>query len=321
VTQLAERPGRITPARRPDGGGRRRFTLGRDWRPALIFLLPALIGFAVFVVFPIFRAAYLALTDFNGLTDPTFIGFDNFERMFTADPTFLASLAATGYLVLLYVPLSLIIGLGLALFCNARFRGVTAVRTFLYLPVVLPAVATITLWKFVFDPQVGLANSALGALGIPPLSWLSDSATAMPSIVLTMLWGVGGTMIIFLAALQAVPTELYEAAKVDGAGPVTTFLRITLPGISPIILLQVVMQLTAAMQTFAQPKILTNGGPGFSTTTLMLSIYTHGFPALGRIPELGYATAQVWVLFLIIIVIVALSARFTSFWTYSDNDS
>ncbi|GAB3950310.1 hypothetical protein GCM10029976_084830 [Kribbella albertanoniae] len=217
------------------------------------------------------------------------------------------------------MPLSLILGLALAMFCNQRFRGVSLLRTLAYLPVVLPAVATITLWKFILNPQVGLLNTVLDRLGLPTSLWLQSPTMAMPSVVLMMLWGVGGTMIIFLAALQAVPTELYEAAKVDGAGPWSAFVRITVPTISPIILLQVILQTTAALQTFNQPKILTNGGPGFSTSVLMLSIYNNGFPNLGRIPQLGYASAQVWVLFVIIIAVIALAAKFTSLWTYSDN--
>jgi multiple sugar transport system permease protein len=235
------------------------------------------------------------------------------------DPAFWPSLRATGYLVVLYVPLSLAIGLALAMFCNQRFAGVRIVRTLAYLPVVLPAVATITLWKFILNPQVGLLNTILDKLHLPTSSWLASPTMSMPSIVIVMLWGVGGTMIIFLAALQAVPTELYEAARVDGAGPYAVFFRITLPMISPIMLLQVILQTTAALQTFNQPKILTGGGPGFSTNVLMLSIYNNGFSNLGRIPQLGYASAQVWVLFIIIIAVIALTAKFSSLWTYSDN--
>jgi len=284
-------------------------------------MAPAIVGFTVFVVYPLIASSYYALTDYNGLSDPIFIGFKNFFELFTTDPSFFASLKATGLLVLLYVPLSLIIGLALAVFANQRMKAVGLVRTLLYLPVVLPIVATVTLWKFVFDPHVGLANSVLGALHLPQLLWLSSSSTVLPSIVLVMLWGVGATMIIFIAALQAVPGELYEAARIDGAGSVAIFFRITLPVISPIIVLQVVLQLTTAMQTFVQPAILSAGGPGFSSTTLMLSIYNHAFPKLGNIPELGYASAQVWVLFIIIVVVVALTARFSSVWSYSDNES
>ncbi|MGW5192914.1 carbohydrate ABC transporter permease [Kribbella sp. NPDC004138] len=292
---------------------------GSDVKAAYLFIAPAMIGFLVFVGYPLIRSFYLALTKYNGLTDPVFVGLGNFRRLFTTDPAFWPALRATGYLVLLYVPLSLVLGLALAMFLNQRFAGVRVVRTLAYLPVVLPAVATITLWKFILDPQVGLMNTILDRLGLPTSLWLQSSTMSMPSVVLVMLWGVGGTMIIFLAALQAVPTELYEAAKVDGAGPWSVFYRITLPVISPIMLLQVILQTTAALQTFNQPKILTNGGPGFSTKVLMLSIYENGFPTLGKIPQLGYASAQVWVLFVIIIAVIALTAKFSSLWTYSDN--
>jgi multiple sugar transport system permease protein len=311
------------PANRKRGrtrGGMSR-NAGSDVRAAYLFIAPAVIGFLVFVGYPLIRSFYLALTKYNGLTDPVFVGLGNFRRLFTTDPAFWPALRATGYLVLLYVPLSLILGLALAMFCNQRFAGVRVVRTLAYLPVVLPAVATITLWKFILDPQVGLLNTILDRLGLPTSLWLQSSTMSMPSVVLVMLWGVGGTMIIFLAALQSVPTELYEAAKVDGAGPWSVFFRITMPMISPIMLLQVILQTTAALQTFNQPKILTNGGPGFSTKVLMLSIYENGFPTLGRIPQLGYASAQVWVLFVIIIAVIALTAKFSSLWTYSDSTS
>ncbi|MFF7886473.1 carbohydrate ABC transporter permease [Streptomyces sp. RLB1-33] len=302
----------------------RRRKLVSDARAAYVFLAPALIGFTVFVVYPLIRSAYFALTQYNGLSDPKFVGFDNFRRMFTTDPSFWPSVRATLLLVVLYVPLSLATGLALAVFCNQRMRGVSLLRTLCYLPVVLPVVATITLWKFVFNPQVGLANQVLTWLHIPTSEWLSGSDSAMPSIVIVMLWSVGSTMVIFLAALQAVPTELYEAARLDGAGPRTVFFRITLPLISPIMVLQVVLQMVTALQAFNQPKILSPdgmGGPGFSTRVLMLSIYTNGFPSLGRVAQLGYASAQVWVLFLVIVVLIAATARFSSIWTYSDHVS
>ncbi|WP_432879668.1 carbohydrate ABC transporter permease [Kribbella sp. CA-245084] len=310
-----------TPGRRRSSRAGMSRNAGSDVKAAYLFIAPAMIGFLVFVGYPLVRSFYLALTKYNGLTDPIFVGLGNFRRMFTTDPAFWPALRATGYLVVLYVPLSLVIGLALAMFCNQRFAGVRVVRTLAYLPVVLPAVATITLWKFMLDPQVGLLNTLLDRIGLPTGLWLQSPNMSMPSVVLVMLWGVGGTMIIFLAALQSVPTELYEAARVDGAGPWSVFFRITMPMISPIILLQVILQTTAALQTFNQPKILTGGGPGFSTNVLMLSIYNNGFPTLGRIPQLGYASAQVWVLFIIIIAVIALTAKFSSLWTYSDSTS
>ena len=240
------------------------------------------------MVYPLIRSFYLALTKYNGLTDPVFVGLGNFRRLFTVDPAFWPSLRATGYLVVLYVPLSLTIGLALAMFCNQRFAGVRD-RPDAGLPAGGAARRSrrSRCGSSSSIPQVGLLNTILERLHLPTSCWLQSPAMSMPSVVLVMLWGVGGTMIIFLAALQAVPTELYEAARVDGAGPWSVFFRITLPMISPIMLLQVILQTTAALQTFNQPKILTNGGPGFSTNVLMLSIYNNGFPNLGRIPAAG----------------------------------
>lgn len=301
-----------------DNRARKRAIANRDLKPALFFLAPALVGCTVFVIYPLISAIVLSLTDFNGITPPEFVGLENFRRLFTADPSFISSLKATGYLVLLYVPLSIVLGLMLALFVNVRLPAVSFVRTILYLPAVLPVVATVTLWKFIFDPQVGLANQIVEVLGLPAQQWLSNSATAMPSIVLVMLWGIGSTMVIMLAALQAVPREIYEAAMIDGAGSIRMFFQITLPSIVPILILQFVMQLNAAMQTFVQPRILTQGGPGWDTTTLMLSIYNHAFPTMGRVPELGFATAQVWVLFAIVVAVLAVSARFMKIWKYDD---
>ncbi len=146
-----------------------------DTLAAYVFLAPALIGFTAFVVYPLFRSGYFALTTYNGLTDPTFVGLDNFHRMFTTDPSFWPSVRATLLLVVLYVPLSLVIGLALAVFCNQRMRGVGLLRTLCYLPVVLPVVATITLWKFVFNPQVGLANQVLQWFHLPTSEWLSGT--------------------------------------------------------------------------------------------------------------------------------------------------
>lgn len=293
--------------------------LRSDALAGYLFIAPAIVGFLVFVAYPLIDAAYLSLTNWNGLTDPLFVGFKNFIDLFTKDPSFFPSLRATAYFALLSVPGSLILGLLLALFLNRNLPGVRIFRTLIYLPVILPGIATITLWKFIYDPQVGLANLLLQALHLPTSLWLGSETMSMPSLVIVTLWGVGSTMIIFLAGLQSVPTEVYEAAKMDGAGRFTVLTRVTLPMISPILFLQVILQLTAALQNFNLPKILTGGGPGFSTDVLMLSIYSHGFGNLGTFPQLGYATAQVWVLFLIIVIITIFTFRFSTFWVYSDN--
>ena len=292
---------------------------GYNRREALagyLFILPSIIGFAVFVLYPLCAAAYYALTDWNGLTAPAFVGLKNFRYLFTQDPAFWPSLGVTGLYVLMIVPGSLAAGLALALLLNRQLPGIRLFRTIFYLPAVLPLVATLALWKFIYNPDYGLANQLLGALGLPGSTWLGSYAMALPAMVIIGLWGVGSTMVIFLAALQAVPKELYEAARIDGAGPWRLFTGVTLPTISPILFLQLVMQVIAALQQFNAPKVLTQGGPGFSTNLFMYQIYKTGFVD----QQLGLATAQVWVLFVLIIVMTLFTFRLSSMWVYAEND-
>lgn len=293
----------------------------RKWRENLsgyLFIFPSIIGFSVFVLYPLSMSVYYALTRWDGVTDPVYIGFKNFTDMLK-DPSFFPVLQATGSFALLNVPLSLIAGLLLAVLLNQRLPGIKLFRTALYLPAVLPSIATLTLWKFIYNPQFGLANQFLALLHLPPSGWLGSYAMAMPAIVLVNLWGVGTTMIIFLAGLQAVPQELYEAAKLDGAGRILLFLRITLPMISPILFLQLVLQIIGSLQAFNQFAVLTGGGPGFTTNVLMYHIYQIGFGNLGQFPRLGYAVALVWVLFVIIMIVAAFTFRFSSMWVYSES--
>lgn len=283
-----------------------------------MFILPSICGFLLFVAYPLVFSAYYAFTNWNGLTDPKWVGLRNFQYMFGKDPAFWPSMRATVYFGLLSVPLTLIVGLLLAVLLNRALPGVKLFRTIMYLPVVLPGIAVLTLWKYVYDPLFGLANSVLTTLHLPTSMWLGSEQMAMPAIVLIGIWGVGGTMIIFLAGLQAVPQEIYEAAKIDGANSFNLFTRITLPMITPILFLQLVLQLTAAFQAFNQAKVLTSGGPNFATNLFMFKIYNDGFS--GAFPQIGYATAEVWILFFIIIAITALTFRTSSMWVYAENN-
>ena len=288
-----------------------------------LFILPAIIGFSIFVLYPLLTSMYYALTQWDGIGDATFIGFRNFTYMFTKDPSFVPVLQATGIFTLVSVPLTLIFGLLLAVLLNRNLPGIRLFRTALYLPAVLPSIATLKLWKFIYNPQYGLANQFLSFLHLPTSLWLGSYTAAMPAIIIIGLWGVGSTMIIFLAGLQAVPLELYEAAKLDGAGSVNLFARITLPMISPILFLQLVLQIITALQAFNQFKVLSvdgNGGPGFTTDVLMFHIYKLGFGDLGQYPQVGYATAQVWVLFVLIMLVAGLTFRFSSMWVYSESE-
>lgn len=288
----------------------------RNTLTAYLYISPAIIGVFVFMLYPLVSSLYHAFTKWDGLTPARWTGLANFRYMFFDDPTFWPSLRATGYFVLLSVPSGMVFGLALAVLLNRALAGVRVFRTIFYLPVVLPSIAVLTLWKYIYDPLYGLANQVLRALHLPTSLWLQSSRMAMPAIVIVGIWGVGASMIIFLAGLQNVPTEIYEAARADGAGPVRLFFTITLPLITPILLLQLILGLVLAFQAFNQIQVMTNGGPGTSTYLFMYKIYNDAF---GSYPNLGLATAEAWILFVIIMIITGITLKTSSMWVFEEN--
>lgn len=308
---------RLTRRTRAAPGGPVKLSFGsKNTLAAYVFILPTIIGFVVLVLYPVASSLYHAFTEWSGISAARWIGLENFRYLFEQDPTFWPSLRATVYFVLLSVPSGMVLGLGLAMLLNRRLNGVRLFRTIFYLPVVLPSIAVLTLWKYIYDPLYGLANQALEALHLPTSGWLFSPTMAMPSIVIVGLWGVGGTMIIFLAALQNVPAEIYEAARVDGAGSLRLFFGITLPMMTPILLLQLVLGLSFAFQAFNQVQVLTNGGPETATYLFMFKIYQDAF---GNYTQLGLATAEAWILFVIVMIVTAITLKTSSMWVFEDN--
>lgn len=289
----------------------------RGWVIGYLFILPSIIGFSVFVAYPLLSSVYYSLTEWSGYDKPRFVGFANFNYMFNVDPAFWPSVRTTFYFVILSVPSSLILGLGLAMLLNRGLPGIKWFRTIFYLPTVVPSIATLTLWLFIYQPQYGLANSLLRMAGLPEGTWLTSEMTALPSIVLIGLWQVGSGMIIFLSGLQSVPQELYEAAEVDGAARWRVALNITIPMITPILFLQLILGIIGAFQAFNQVQVLTGGGPNFSTSLLNFKIYTDAFN--GRM--FGYAIAEVWVLFLIIMIFTVVTYRYSNRFVYYESDN
>jgi ABC-type sugar transport system permease subunit len=293
----------------------------RDAILGYCFVSPAIAGLLLFVAYPMVTSLYHSFTRWNGLTPATWVGLENYKFLFTRDPTFWPSLKVTVLWVVISVPATLLAGLALAVVVNRSIKGVKVFRTIFYLPVVLPAVAVLTLWKYIYDPTYGLANQLLAFLHLPTSLWLGDAHVALPAILIVGVWSVGGTMMIFLAGLQAVPEEIQEAAKVDGAGAFRRFTRITLPMIGPIMMLQLMLALNGAFQTFNQVAILTKGGPGHSTNLLMYKIYNDGFADFITSPQLGYATAEVWVLFVIVMLVTVVMLRLTRSRVYQGEGS
>lgn len=271
-----------------------------------------MLGFLIFGLLPLLASLILGFTDWNGVGRPKWIGLKNFHDIILADPLFWQSLKVTFYFALLYVPLSLVIGFGMALLMNQRLRGVTVFRTIYYLPSVLSGVAVAILWQFVFHRDFGVLNWLLSLVGIGPVPWIVDSRWVIPALVMMQLWGVGASIIIYLGGLQGIPSELYEVAKIDGAGWWSTLVRVTLPMMSPVLFFQLVLGIITTLQIFTQAYVMTSGGPNYGSYFYALNIYQRAFQDL----RLGYASALSWILFVIIVAITLLVFRFTRSWVY-----
>jgi multiple sugar transport system permease protein len=250
----------------------------RDRLSTLAFLLPLLVIFGVFSWFPIVRAVVMSVQETNLVSVPTFVGVDNFGAVL-ADPLFGRAVANTAYFAFLALIFGFPIPIALAVVMSEarRFKGLYSALA--YLPVVVPPVVSVLLWRFFFDARpAGVFNSILGAVGIGPLPWLQNAGSAMPSIVLEATWaGAGATVIIYLAALLSVPSELYDAADVDGASIWQKIRHVTLPHLRGVLFLTLILQLIATAQLFAEPFLFTGGGPANSTMTVLLLIYRYAF--------------------------------------------
>ena len=276
------------------------------------FILPAALGLLIFTIGPMVASAYYSLTDYDLLTPPEFIGFENYQKLFTGDRIFPVSLYNTAYFSLLAVPFQTVVALGQALLLNAKVKGVNIYRTLFYLPSVTPSVATVILWTYILSKNFGLLNSALWVVGIPPIDWLFNPRLAKISLILMTVWQVGGRMVVFLAALQAVPEELYESAKLDGAGWFRQLRHITLPMISPAIFFNVIVGIIGTFQVFTAAFIATDGGPMNTTLFYVLYLYRQGFESL----RMGYASAMAWILFIIVIIVTGIQFLGSRTWVY-----
>jgi len=278
-----------------------------------VCILPWLIGFVAFVAGPMIAALVISFTRWSLLEPPQWIGFQNYQRLF-ADPMFYNTIRNTAFISFLAVPLQLVLALLIAMALNEKLRGITIYRTIFYLPSQMPIVASALLWLWVFNPDFGLANALLHTVGLPGLGWLFDPNLSKPSIILITLWGgIGTPLIIFLAGLQSVPDSLYEAASIDGAGPIDRFRNITLPMLSPIIFFNLIIGIIASFQAyFTLVFVTTQGGPANSTMILILYIYYKAF----RDFDMSYAASLAWVLFLIVLALTAINFALARWWVH-----
>ncbi len=270
----------------------------------LAFISPWVVGFFWFNLYPVVASVYYSFTSFHVIETPQWVGLDNFNTLIH-DELFWTSLSNTAYYIAGSVPLDLFAALFLAVLLNMQLPMRALLRTFYYIPTIVPTVAGAILWIMLFNTHGGIINETLGLFGIPEIPWLSSPDWAMPALILLSVWGVGQAIVIFLAGLQDVPTTLYEAARLDGAGPLQLVWHVTVPLVSPVILFNGILGMVSASQVFAQPLIMTGGGPLNATLMYSITLFRNAFVYY----KMGYASALGWILFVFLFALTLVSLR------------
>lgn len=290
----------------------------REALEGYLFALPWILGLLVFFGGPILASMGLSFTEYDILSTPKFSGLENYQQAFFNDKLFWPSLGRTFYYALIVVPLALFGSLLLALMLNQKLRGTNIFRTIFFVPHLTPIVAVAVIWAWLLHPNLGPVNGYLAKLGLPEPGWFTDRSWAVPSIIMVSIWMAlgGNSMLIFLAGLQGVPIELYEAADLDGASDWAKFRNVTLPLISPTIFFNMVLGIIAALKVFGLAFVTTQGGPAYATWFFALHIYNQAFEFF----RLGYGSALAWILAVVLILFTLLQLRLSGRWVYYEGD-
>jgi multiple sugar transport system permease protein len=289
--------------------------MSADTREALkgyAFISPWIVGFLAFTLVPVALSLYYSFCDYSLLQPPIFRGLENY-RTLAGDPVFWQGMRNTFYYASLSLPLCLVMALVAALLLNSDIRAQTVYRTIIFLPSIVPAVASAMIWLWLFNPKLGLVNFVLNTVGIKdPPGWLGSERWAMPALVFISIWGVGNTVVIYLAGLQDVPKDLYEAADLDGAGAWGKIRHVTVPMLSPVIFFNLIMAIIGTMQVFVLPFIMTQGGPARATYFFTYYLYDNAFVYL----KMGYASALAWVQLMIVLGLTLLALWSGKHWVH-----
>ncbi|MGQ9553333.1 MAG: carbohydrate ABC transporter permease [Anaerolineae bacterium] len=284
----------------------------REAFSAYALISPWIVGFLIWTAGPMLASLFLSFTEYNVVSPLRWLGGANYISAFASDPLFWQSLKVTFAYAAMSLPAGLAVGLAVALLLNLSVPALSVWRAIYYLPSVISGVAVAVLWQYAFNPRFGVLNWALSLVGIKGPGWLADPRWALPSLAIMSLWGAGGGMVLYLAALQSVPTALYDAAKVDGANAWQRLRYVTLPMISPVIFFNLVMGTIGTFQYFTNAYVMTQGGPINATLFFNLYLYNNAF----RYFRMGYASALAWILFVIILLLTLLIFRSSSVWVY-----
>ena len=299
---------------------KRKLTLSqRDSIWAYVFISPWLVGFLIFTLSPMVASLYYSFSNYNIISAPVWTGLANYKKLFLEDPLFWHSLRVTIKFAVMALPLNLMVGFTIAVLLNQKIPGVNIWRTMYFLPSVIAGVAVALLWVRIFNTRIGLLNPFLQSIGIAnPPGWLQDPAWAVPSLVIMGLWSVGGSMIIYLAGLQGIPTTLYEAAKIDGANSWHRFRHVTIPMMTPVIFYNLVLGLIGAFNYFTEVYVATGGSGGPVRSTLFYNLYL--FQNAFKFFDMGYASALAWILFMIVLLVTLLVFRSSPMWVFYEGE-
>ncbi|MHB1295164.1 MAG: carbohydrate ABC transporter permease [Anaerolineae bacterium] len=287
---------------------------GRSILLGLFFVSPWLLALAVLILYPVGASFYYSFTNYNVLQPPDWIGIENYKMLMLDDATFRISVVNTVTFALMYIPSATVVGIGLGLLLNANIRGMTIFRSLYFLPVLVPAVAAAVLWRWIFHPQWGAVNALLKVFSIRGPGWLADPVWSKPTLVLMALWMLGQTVVIYLASLQDVPRELYDAAEVDGANNLQRVWYVTLPIISPVIFFNIITGLIFAFQYFTEPFVISNGIGTPAQSLMFYGMYLYRLAFLNM--NMGAASAVAWMLFVAVLVCTLVIFRTANWWVY-----
>ncbi len=280
-----------------------------------LFILPWVVGFIVFGIYPMIMSLYYSLCQYDVLRIPQFIGFENYRRLLVEDNYFWLSITNTLFYTVIRVPFCILGSLLLAVLVNNKLRGMKLFRTVFFIPSIVTGVVLSVVWLWMFNPQYGLLNTFLGYMGISGPLWLLDPAWSKPSMILMSVWSIGGgRMLVFLAALQGIPVHLYESVEIDGGGWWAKFRNVTVPMLSPVIFLWTVLEIIFSLQVFIEAYIMTQGGPLNSTMFYNLYLYNKAFNDF----DMGYASALAWILLVITLIITVIQFQMSKRWVHYD---
>jgi multiple sugar transport system permease protein len=287
----------------------------REALHAYVFMLPAILGILIFTLVPVVVSLFLSFTEYNIITDPQWVGLANYREMFQ-ERLFWQALKVSAIYSVVSVPLNLALALGLAVMLNHKMRGMIFFRSVYYLPTVISGVGVAMLWRWLFNSEFGAINVLLSKVGIQGPAWLLDQNWALSALIITSMWSVGGTTLIFLAGLQGIPQELYEAAEIDGAGRWSQFRSVTLPLLSNVTFFNLVLGIIGALQVFTDAFVITRGGPNQATLFLAVYLYQHAFLYL----NMGYAAAIAWFMFILVMLLTLLVFKSSPLWVFYESE-